>query len=159
MRHEVPGSSDVDRVIEQQRRWAHRNGVAVAPTRDGLADWSDALMVGELDPRTRAERERGAGKELRRLHHLWSSACLAVNVFEPWRDPPESLGAILGGGASVQSLVFESVQPTGLRGISPHLDVLLEGAGPTVGIECKFLEMYSASTDEFEPSHFNTPGL
>ncbi len=38
----------------------------------------------------------------------------------------------------------------------PHLDVLITGPGPTVGIESKFLELYSPANNEFAPAYFSS---
>jgi hypothetical protein len=82
-----------------------------------------------------------------------------VNVFEPWRDDPAVVTSVLDSHLEAISLVFESKQPTGLAGTAPHLDVLIGGVGPTLGVECKFLELYSPATNAFRPSYFETADL
>ena len=158
MNHHWNHGREITGEVDRQRLWAQRHGFEIALSGDRYANPAEALMA-ELHPATRAELGEGAGKELNRLSHLWSSSCLAVNVFEAWREDPEPLGLVLDADLEVNSLEFESKQPTGLGGISPHLDVLLSGKGPTVGIECKFLEMYSTATNQFSDSYFERPGL
>lgn len=66
---------------------------------------------------------------------------------------PGTIGKVFGATAS--TLAFESKQPTGLKGIAPHLDVSLTGHDGCVGIESKFLEMYSPSANRFASTYFS----
>jgi hypothetical protein len=151
--------SEVDLLFQSQRDWAVRRGIALDVGGDRFTEKRDALMTGALLPETEAELAQGAGKELKRIHQLRSSTCLAVNVFEPWRNEPSPLGPALDLEFAPATMAFEARQPTGLGGTAPHLDVLLGGQGPTVGIECKFLEMYEPANNTFAESYFETDGL
>jgi hypothetical protein len=68
------------------------------------------------------------------------------------------LGELFGvKGAS--SLSFEATQPIwpveeSSQRTPPHLDVLITGTGPAVGIESKFLELYSSATNHFASTYF-----
>ncbi len=114
-------------------------------------------MRGQLAPETRRELEQGAGNELNRIHSPRSPTALCLNVFEAWRSKPSPLGAMFG--VKAKSLIFEAKQPTGLGGVSPHLDVLITSPEPSVGIEATFLEMYSPKTGQFSDSYFDDTNL
>lgn len=148
---------EIDGVVAAQRAWAVRAGRALTPGSDRFESLADALFGGDLDSATRAELGAGAGGELKRLRSLRSSSALAVNVFRPWRSGPGPVARLLGGDPDCRNLRFEAKFPTGLGGIPPHLDVVLEGAGRTVAIESKFVETYSNAKNEFRPSYFG-PG-
>lgn len=149
----------IEHVKERQRQWAARTGRELAAGGNRFVHTFDALIQGELDPSTRSELEAGAGGELNRLSSLRSSAALAVNVFGPWRPNPGPIAGELGADQLSSTLRFEAVFPTGLDGIDPHLDVLIEGGETNIAVESKFLEMYSKATNEFRPSYFKADGL
>ena len=153
----LPPLRTINEVLEHQRKWAETTGLTLDPTAVSLADRSSALFVDELSSLTLADLTAGAGSELGRIHSLRSSSCLALNVFEPWRSNPRPLATVFGG--SVQALSFEEKQRTGLQGVAPHLDVFLAGRPTTVGIESKFLEMYSPTDNHFSDSYFDVDGL
>lgn len=146
-----------EQALDIQRQWAESRSIALSEDRRAFVDPADALFAGSLRADTRREFSEGDGRELRRLHRLKSSSCLAINVFEPWRDDPEPLAQALGESAS--TMTFEKKQRTRLGGIPPNLDVFLSGAGPVAGVECKFLEPYGAEANEFRSSYFAKPGL
>jgi hypothetical protein len=57
-------------------------------------------------------------------------------------------------------LRFEVQYPTGLGGVPPHLDVIIDRSGSApLAIESKFTEVYSPAHNEFRPSYFAAPGL
>ena len=50
--------------------------------------------------------------------------------------------------------------PTGLGGVPPHLDVVIDRpGGAPLAIESKFTEVYSPAHNDFRPSYFEAPGL
>lgn len=150
-------SSEVAATIAGQAAWAARNGLALNRNGTGVSD-REAGIFGRIRPDTRAELAAGAGGELDRIHSLRSSTALVLNVFQPWREKPRLLGELFGTkGAS--SLSFEATQPIwpvqeSSRRKPPHLDVLIAGPGPAVGIESKFLELYSPATNQFASTYF-----
>jgi hypothetical protein len=116
---------------------------------------------------TEAEFGRGAGGELGSpgapgsMGSLRSSAALAVNVFDAWRGTKLApLTELIAADRWADRLRFEVTYPTGLRGIPPHLDVVIDREGGIpVAIESKFTEVYSPAKNEFRPSYFEDPGL
>ena len=57
-------------------------------------------------------------------------------------------------------LRFEVQYPTGLGGVFPHLDVVIDRQGGVpLAIESKFTEVYSPARNEFRPSYFEKPGF
>ena len=159
MNSDASHPNEIERVKQQQRLWAQRRGFDLAPSGNHLANPPDALIAGALLPDTRAELGQGAGNELGRIHSLRSSSCLAVNVFEPWRRDPTPLASVFDVQPAPQKIGFEVKQPTGLKRIPPHLDVLLTGPGPTMGIECKFLELYDPAKNQFADAYFEKEDL
>lgn len=150
----------VERVLERQRRWASTRGLVV----DG-ASRTEALednLFQPLNPATLQEYAQGAGNELEGdIRSLRSSAALACNVFDYWRGRDLSaIAEACGADPRVTEVSFERQFPTGLRGIPPHLDVVLEGNGalPTA-IESKFTEIYGPDHGTFRPSYFERADL
>lgn len=149
----------IEKAVAAQKAWAIQRGFVLNSSGSGVASMRDALFAGRLRPDTYAELAAGAGGELSRLHSFRSSTCLAVNVFEPWRAAPGPISKIFGFDPKATSLEFESKQPTGLDGEAPHLDVLVQGRTHTLGVECKFLEMYSLAVNDFWDSYFSNDRL
>ena len=147
-------SDEIRSVIEAQRRWAERGGFPVGPSGDRLLNETDALVMPLL-PAVRESLAAGKGNELTRIPSLRSSSCLAINVFQPWHQDPSSIASVLGAEGALDEMQFEATQPTGLRGVPPHLDVLITGEGPAIGVESKFLEMYEPTSNTFEDSYFD----
>jgi hypothetical protein len=148
---------EIPSTIAAQTAWASRQGLALNTSGSGLRD-REAGVFGGIRPDTRAELAAGAGEELDRIHSLRSSTALVLNVFQPWRDSPGRLAGLFGVNGT--SLSFEAKQPiwpfeeSSARRKPPHLDVLITGPGPTVGIESKFLELYSSTKNEFASTYF-----
>lgn len=143
-------------ILNHQREWADRHG---RPRNGHVCESVGANLLKPLHADTRAEFAAGAGDELglrgaqkRRpnMSSLRSSAALAVNVFDPWRDADLGpLAEVLGVDGRLISLGFEQPTPHGLSSVSPHLDVVLSrDSAPPVGIECKFCEPYGARKAE-----------
>lgn len=82
------------------------------------------------------------------MRSLISSSALAANVFDYWseRDLAPILRA-LGVDGRATELRFERKLPTGARGKSPNLDVVLTlDDGRLIGIESKFTEWITPKT-------------
>jgi len=134
-------------LIRQQRRWAASTDLA--PDAAGYLETYEQNLYRPLSAKALAAFDRGCGSELRdarrrpaKMRALYSSAALAVNVFDYWseRDAGPLLEA-LGLDAPLASLDFERQFPTALAGITPILDVTLELLPDNiVGIESKFTE-------------------
>ncbi len=92
---------------------------------------------------------------------LRSSSTLVVNVFDPWRERDVSLlSSLFAADRLANRLRFEVQYPTGLRGIPPHLDVVIDEPGYIpLAIESKFTEVYSPAHNDFRDSYFEKPGL
>lgn len=131
-------------MIEALRR--ARPGIAL----DGngyVLDPQDNLLDGLSLEDIRQAFDAGAGQELGTIRDgqylpgkfcaAYSSSALAANHFAPFstRRLP-----ILGSGRSLHLEGFELAFPTGLRGIPPHLDAVLNSAGGRFAIESKCLE-------------------
>lgn len=151
------------RIREQQLQWAKQAGLK--PDAKGYVPKVEDNLWRPLHPDTRNEFERASGNELRgrgkrpaKMRALHSSAVLACNVFDFWRDRDKTaLGKALGLDSAVAQLSFEKQLPTGLVGTPPNLDVFLtlqSGAG--VAIESKFTEVYASrsSAAPFKGKYF-----
>jgi hypothetical protein len=121
-----------------------------------------ALTAGSVE-----EFGQGAGNELGTsdapgsMASLRSSSALAVNVFDAWRGADlDPLTTLVAADPSADRLRFEVQYPTGLGGVPPHLDVVIDRSGGVpLAIESKFTEVYSAAHNEFRPSYFEARGL
>lgn len=135
--------TELEQILEAQRRWAAGRGISVDGA--GRTPELEDNLYQPLHPQTQAEFEKGAGNELEGdMRSLRSSAALACNVFDPWRERPlRPLATACGADPDLARLRFEATFPTGLRGTPPHLDVLLDGDGTPTAIESKFTEIYS----------------
>ncbi len=149
-------------IIYQQRRWAAARGI------QPNGNYTKTLEENLFQPLTEASRAEfgsGAGNEMsEKMRAFHSSSALVCNVFDYWRDRPlKTLASALGAPVDVDHLHFEQVYPTGLRGMPPHLDVLLcaEGFKPFL-IESKFTEPYShggqSAENAFTKSYFPNSG-
>jgi hypothetical protein len=132
--------------IEFRSRRALATGLrAVSPDvavdgRGYVLDLSDNLLPDIALTDVQAEFALAAGKELEgKMLAPWSSSALAVNSFGPWRRSPEQLavGELHGFGPP---FLFEKKCDHGVRGESPHLDVLLGISRGVVGVESKCIE-------------------
>jgi hypothetical protein len=158
-------SEVVEEIIKRQARWAKRHDVSFDTT-NRCRTVDDNLFM-QLNPETTEEFGEGAGDELGTLDapgsmaSLRSSSALAVNVFDAWRGSDlGALGALVAVDAVPGQIRFEVTYPTGLRGIPPHLDIVIDRpGGPPLAIESKFTEVYSPAHNEFRPSYFEKPGL
>jgi hypothetical protein len=150
-------------IRNQQRQWAKHAGHK-ADLRGYVRKVDDNLWR-PLHPETRREFEQASGNELRgqrtrpaKLRALHSSAALACNVFDFWRDRDKrTLARALGLDEAISSLSFEVKLSTGLVGTPPNLDVFLTlASGRSVAIESKFTELYASrsSATPFKAKYF-----
>lgn len=136
-----------------QRSWAKARGIAP----DGVyASAFDDNFFQPLDPATLEDFRRIGGSELNlqsvsrppKLQALHSSAALACNVFDYWRNHTNGmrkLQAALCTPAPVTELRFEAPFPTGLPGDPPVPDLALTlDNGAVWAIESKFTEPFCA---------------
>jgi len=151
------------RIRTQQRKWATGIGLKV-DARDYVPKVEDNLWR-PLHAETRKEFEQASGNELRgqgkrpaKMRALHSSAALACNVFDFWRDRDKSaLAKALGLDEAITRLSFEMQLPTGLVGTPPNLDLFLAlDSGASVAIESKFTEFYESrpSASPFKAKYF-----
>ena len=99
-----------------------------------------------------ADLAQGSGDELaHKFRAPHSSSALAVNCFAPFRRNLQDLR--LCGAEGFSSMRFEARCPTGLGGVPPYLDVLLECGERVIAIESKCLEPLSTHVAHFVPSY------
>lgn len=133
--------------MRRQRRFAAEHGIAHDAR--GYVRALDGNLRAPLPPAVLTELARGSelvpsATRPPRLHSLYSSAALVLNVFGYWRErDATSLVAALGltGDGSVVRMSFEEPLPTGLVGDPPTTDVALRWPdGRVVAIESKYSE-------------------
>jgi hypothetical protein len=108
-------------ITQDQLSWAKRKGIDVDARLRTLS--IDANLFAPLHPETEKDFALGQGDELGtpddpgKLASLISSAALAVNVFDAWRDrSAEPLCRALGLDTRYRVDQFEAIHPTGLYG-------------------------------------------
>ena len=152
-------------IIASQIAWADRQRI---PHNDSnmCRTVTDNLFIA-MDTASAVEFGDGAGSELGTVDapgsmaSLRSSSALAVNAFDAWRGSDLApLAPLFAAERYSDRLRFEVQFPTGLRGIPPHLDVVIdrEGGIPLAN-ESKFTEIYSPAHNDFRDSYFEKPGL
>ena len=95
---------------------------------------------------------QGSGSELEgKFCAAHSSSALAANTFGPWRKIPHELNLL--GMSGFTSFQFERQCPTGLGGIPPNLDFLVDGPEIVIGAESKFLEILTPKQPKFSSSY------
>ena len=120
------------------------NGYAARP------EWN--LVPGVRLEDIQADFLQGSGSELEgKFCAAHSSSALAANTFGPWRNQPEKLNLL--GMSGFTSFRFERQCPTGLGGIPPNLDFLVEGPEIVIGAESKFLEILTPKKPHFAASY------
>lgn len=157
--------SAVSEIVGCQAKWAIANEIPF--DRSHVCSSVESNRFQPLNPETRVEYARGAGDELGTMQRpgsmasLRSSAALVVNVFDAWRDSDlGELSAAIGAELASNRIRFEVTYPTGLRGIPPHLDVVIDQKnGPPLAVESKFTEPYGEVHNEFRPSYFAKPEI
>ncbi len=110
------------------------------------------LLPGVRLDDLQADLSQGSGNELEgKFRAAHSSSALAANTFGPWRHHPHALRLLDHSGFT--SFQFERQCPTGLGGIPPNLDFLVEGPDLVIGAESKFLEILTPKLPHFSPSY------
>jgi hypothetical protein len=155
----------LNEIIDSQVVWADTHGIPHRGSNMCQAVGDNLFVAMNAD--TAAEFGTGAGDELGTddapgsMASLRSSSALAVNVFDAWRgDDLAPLASLLGADRLANRLRFEAQHPTGLGGIPPHLDVVIDSEGGSpLAIESKFTEIYSPAHNGFRESYFQKLGL
>lgn len=148
-------------IISRQRQWAESTSAPLDKSGFATRDITDNLFT-KLSIDAKDEFSKGAGGELGTLEvpgsmaSLRSSAALVVSFFDPWRGKDLTpIAGILGADPAANRLRMEVTFPTGLRGIPPHLDVVVDRPnGRVLAIESKFTEPYDHAANDFKPSYF-----
>ena len=157
--------NELNEIIASQIAWAERHGIPLDRS-NRCRTAGDNLFI-PLSPRSAEEFGEGAGNELGTpdapgsMASVRSSSALAVNAFDAWRNGHLApLASLLAADPMADRLRFEVQYPTGLGGVPPHVDVVIDRPGgvPTA-IESKFTEVYSPAHNDFRPSYFEAPGL
>lgn len=137
-------------IAEAQRAWARRNGIRF--TRDCRVSNMEENLFEPLRAQTLEEFRNADGRELEdKFLALYSSAALAANFFDHWRDQPKVIGAALSAPDSRalcferKHILFDGVVPSYHSGGAvkcPNVDVELAGPACTLVFECKFTEPF-----------------
>lgn len=150
--HPLPASSTADRA--KQAIHQHFNAISPAPldARGYAPSAEQNLLPGVRLADLQPDYAQGSGSELAgKFRAAHSSSALAANTFGPWRTNPHNL--ILLGHTGFTSLQFEKKCPTGLGGIPPNLDLLVENSNTVIGVESKFLEILTPKPPHFSNSY------
>lgn len=115
------------------------------------------LIAAGLEDDVQTEFSAGAGRELRRMMAVHSSAALAVNTFAPLRR--ENIHFALAGKSDLQMIDFEARRPIAdLSRIPPHLDAICASRAAVVAIESKCTEYLSAKVATFSDEYLVARG-
>jgi hypothetical protein len=103
----------------------------------------------------RDEFGAGAGAELdTKMRAAHSSSALAVNNFARWRNSADDLRHLrLAAAGPPDKLEFECQCHSGLRGIPPHLDLVLRGREGIVAVESKCTEQLVEHSAAFREAY------
>jgi hypothetical protein len=162
----VPQKTAFETIKMQQLAWA--GAVGVSPDPHGYCANVEQNVFRALSPFATSELLAGDGGELGengkrcKAQALHSSAILACNFFDYWRGRDLSMLATVFGTGELCGMRFEAKFPTGLRGTSPNIDVVLyEWSGAILAIESKFTEPCHASSTKgyLKPKYFDTPDM
>jgi len=97
------------------------------------------LVSGVTLDMIKHDYSQGSGQELdSKMRAVHSSSALVANTFGRWKYAPANLEFL--GKSRFQTPELEVKCPTGLRGTSPNLDILLKSSDTVIGIESKLLE-------------------
>ncbi len=125
-------------------RDASRNGYVPA--------LKDNLLAGVRIKDFEKDLESGSGKELGgKILAIHSSSALVVNCFSRFKSEQGDFQMGTTKGSTL--LAFERKLPTGLKGISPNLDVWVESKSGNLAIESKLLEYLSPKVPKFSASY------
>lgn len=134
-------------LLEWQRNWAESSDLS--PDAKGYLPNVNSNLFRPMSPATESAFDLGGGSELldgptrpAKMKALHSSSALAVNFFDAWVSRDRTpLQDALGVDNKILGIFFERQYSTGLSGIPPNLDVVLElEQGSTIAIESKFSE-------------------
>ena len=142
-----------DRALSALREALIRYKPEITVNENGYVEsFQDNLLSAVATEDFEADLQAGDGNELENnIYAAHSSAALVVNSFAPFRTRLSSLRLLDAG--PFNQLEFEKKCPTGLRGKSPNLDVLLSGANNIIGIESKLTEYLSKHRAQFKLSY------
>jgi hypothetical protein len=144
--------STVDRAKQAIRQRYNEISAGKLDDRGYAASAELNLLPGVRREDIQADFAQGSGNELAgKFCAAHSSSALAANTFGPWRKDPTTLSLL--GHSGFTFLQFEKHCPTGLGGIPPNLDLLLEGTGVVIGVESKFLEILTPKQPKFTASY------
>ncbi len=149
---EAQATSTADRAKQAIRQ--RYNDISTEPLREnGYAAGPERNLVpGVRLEDIQADFLQGSGNELEgKFCAAHSSSALAANTFGLWRKHPEDLNLL--GMSGFTSFRFERQCPTGLGGIPPNLDFLVEGPAIVIGAESKFLEILTPKKPHFAASY------
>ena len=157
--------NELNEIIASQVAWAERHGIPL--DRSNRCRTADDNLFIPLSPGSVEEFGEGAGNELGTpdapgsMASVRSSSALAVNAFDAWRRRDLApLASLLAADPAPDRLRFEVQYPTGLGGVPPHLDVVIDrSGGAPLAIESKFTDVYSPAHNDFRPSYFEASGL
>ncbi|MBN1548907.1 MAG: hypothetical protein JW902_19810 [Syntrophaceae bacterium] len=146
----------------KQQAWAVELGIET--DKDGYCRNLEDNLFQPPSEASRRDFNEGDGSELGKegkrgkMQALHSSSALACNFFDYWRNNDlKPLAKALGISGELRGLSFEKKFPTGLRGTSPNLDVVLyEVDGTVFAVESKFTEWMGKSGEKasFSSSYF-----
>ncbi len=157
-------------ILARQREWAASHGINRLNS-----NYTRTIEDNLFQPLTAAARadytagrgnEMGGAAEPGKMQALHSLSALVCNVFDYWRgrlllgQSADALAAALDAPAPVGQIGFEKTYRTGLGGVPPTLDVVLQadGAKPFL-VESKFTEHHTHSAeDAFKKSYFPDSG-
>jgi hypothetical protein len=125
-----------------------------AVTRGRVKKIEDNLVSGVHLNQFASDFDKGAGSELKdKFRAPFSSAALMVNTFARFKSIESELHVGRHSGFDSGRLFFEKRCPTGLRGLPPHLDVLVSGAKRALAIESKCTEHLGPKEAYFADSY------
>jgi hypothetical protein len=137
------------------RRACRNDGVDERGYADRLEDNLFAGLSSANVVLIRDEFGAGAGAELdTKMRAAHSSSALAVNNFARWRNSAEDLRHLrLAAADPPEDLEFECRCHSGLRGIPPHLDLVLRGREGIVAVESKCTEQLVEHSAAFREAY------
>lgn len=141
--------------------------IGVAVDAKGYTERADDAMLStfsaDLKQAIRADISGKGGSELvarreaaPKFHAAHSSACLAANVFGPWLAAPEPVPFVGKTFSGQPHLEVEC--SSGLRGIPPTLDFLVDGPH-VLAIESKCTETFDAHYADFKPAYHDVVAM
>ena len=88
-----------------------------------------------------------------KMKAVFSSSAIVVNLFQYWQEKKDITPLLKALGfefkREIEEIIFESKnQITGMRGIPPHLDVIITSNANNFAIESKFTEPYTEKRDK-----------